>query len=61
MKNRIWLFGMDPMEIDDFLRRLWLARNWALDYEEPAARYGKPTGRMLASTPVERSVYAEKL
>ena len=32
-----------------------------LGYEELAERYVKPTGRELASTPIERMVYAEKL
>jgi O-methyltransferase involved in polyketide biosynthesis len=32
-----------------------------IDYQELVDRYVRPTGRELASTPVERMVYAEKL
>jgi len=32
-----------------------------IGYQELVDRYATPTGRELASTPVERIVYAEKL
>lgn len=61
LKDRIWLSGMDPQEVDDFLG----AYGWRvlehLGYEELAERYVKPTGRNLLSMPIERMIYAEKL
>jgi methyltransferase (TIGR00027 family) len=58
--RRLWFFGLDPEEIANFLA----SYGWRLiehySYEELAERYVKPTGRVLASTPIERIVYAEK-
>jgi methyltransferase (TIGR00027 family) len=59
--KRVWLFGMDPEGAADFLA----AYGWRvvehLGYDELAERYAKPTGRELASAPLERLVYAEKM
>lgn len=61
LKDKVWLYGMDPEGVADLLG----AYGWRvvehLGYEELAERYVKPTGRELASTPIERMVYAEKL
>lgn len=60
VRDKVWLFGMAPENVEDFLG----AYGWSVvehvGYEELAARYVKPTGRELASTPVERMVYALK-
>ena len=60
VRDKLWLFGMAPEEVEDFVG----AYGWSvvehLGYEELAERYVKPTGRELASTPIERAVYAEK-
>ncbi|MFB0515365.1 MAG: SAM-dependent methyltransferase [Candidatus Neomarinimicrobiota bacterium] len=60
VKDKVWLFGMDPEGVTNFLA----AYGWRvvehLGYEELAVRYVKPTGRELTSTPIERIVYAEK-
>ncbi len=60
-KNKIWLFGMDPAQVANFLDPY----GWRIvehpGYEELAERYVKPTGRELATTPIERMVYAEKV
>ena len=59
--TKIWLFGMEPEAWPDFLK----AYGWNvvedIGYDELAEEYVKPTGRKLASTPVERLIYAEKV
>lgn len=58
---QIWRFGLAPEEVADFLG----AYGWRiiehLGYDELAERYVKPTGRALATTPLEQMVYAQKL
>jgi methyltransferase (TIGR00027 family) len=61
LKDKIWLFGMDPEEVADFLGVYGWRVLEHLGYEELAERYVKPTGRKLVSMPLERMVYAEKL
>lgn len=61
VKDKIWLFGMDPEGVENFLGAFGWRVVEHLSYEELAERYVKPTGRELASTPIERIVYAEKL
>jgi len=61
LRDRSFLFGLDPEDVADFLT----GHGWRLlehvSYEELAARYVEPTGRRLLSTPLERRVYAEKI
>lgn len=58
--TRVWLFAMEPDECAALLS----INGWRLledvSYADLAARYLAPTGRGLASTPVERAVFAEK-
>jgi methyltransferase (TIGR00027 family) len=61
VKDKSWLFGMDPEGVADFLGRYAWRVVEHLGYEELAERYVKATGRELASTPIERMVYAEKV
>jgi len=61
LKDKIWLFGMDPEDVVDFLGVYGWRMLEHLGYEELAERYVKPTGRKLVSMPLERMVYAEKL
>jgi len=61
LKDKSWLFGMDPEEVADFLADYGWQVLEHLGYEELAEWYVKPTGRKLLSTPLERMVYAEKL
>ncbi|AAM31165.1 methyltransferase [Methanosarcina mazei] len=61
VRDKIWLFGMDPEEWPDFLERYGWKVVEHVGYEELAERYIRPTGRELASTPVERIVFAEKI
>ena len=61
LKDKIWLFGMDPEDVADFLGVYGWRVLEHLGYEELAEQYVKPTGRKLVSMPLERMVYAEKL
>ena len=60
VKGRVWLYGMDPEGMADFLADYGWRVIEHLGYEELAERYVQPTGRELAATPLERMVYAEK-
>ncbi len=61
VRDKTWLFAMDP----DAVASLIAPYGWRVvehvGYEELAERYVRPTGRALASTPIERIVYAEKV
>ena len=61
LKDKCWIFGIDPEGMDDFLG----GHGWRvlehLGYDELAEVYVKPTGRTLKALPYERVVYAEKL
>lgn len=58
--NKLWLFGMAPEQVADSIG----AYGWRI-IEQPThdaltERYIKPTGRALASTPIEQIVYAAR-
>jgi methyltransferase (TIGR00027 family) len=61
LKDKSFLYGLDPEDVAAFLGD----RGWRvlehLGYDDLAERYVKPTGRQLLSTPLERMVYAEKI
>ena len=59
--KKIWLFGIDPEAVADFLGGYGWRVLEHLGYEELAEVYVKPTGRKLESLAIERVVYAEKL
>lgn len=61
LKDKSFLFGMDPEDVADFLGVYAWRVLEHLSYEELAERYVKPTGRKLVSMALERMVYAEKL
>lgn len=61
LKDRSWLFGMDPEKVADFLGGYGWRLLEHLGYEELAERYVKSVGRDLLTTALERMVYAEKL
>jgi len=61
VEKKIWIFGMEPEAWPDFLKEYGWRVIEDISYEEMAEKYVKPTGRILASTPIERMVYAEKL
>ncbi len=60
LKEKAWLYGMDPEEVSNLLG----AYGWRvlehIGYEELAERYVKQTDLNLASMAIERMVYAEK-
>ena len=59
--DKIWIFGMEPEAWPNFLKEYGWQVIEDIGYDEMAEKYVKPTGRILASTPIERMVYAEKL
>lgn len=56
-----WIFGMEPETWPSFLEKYGWQVIEDIGYDEMAARYVKPTGRALATTPIERMVLATKL
>jgi len=52
---------MEPEDCPAFLQDYGWRVIEDLGYDELASRYIGPTGRLLASTQVERMVYAEKI
>jgi len=61
LKDKSWLFGIDPEDVADFLGGYGWRVLEHVGYEELAERYVKPTGRQLQATAIERVVYAEKM
>ena len=61
VKNKLWLFGFEPEEVDNFLSEYGWRLVEHLGYDELAERYMKPTGRELLSLMIERMVYATKM
>ncbi|GMA48969.1 SAM-dependent methyltransferase [Alicyclobacillus contaminans] len=59
--NKNWIFGMEPERWTNFLKEYGWQVIEDVGYDEMAEKYVKPTGRRLASTPIERMIYAEKL
>lgn len=58
--SKIWLFGMNPDDCPGFLKGYGWRIIEDVGYDKLAEKYIVPTGRRLASTPVERMVYAER-
>ncbi len=61
LKDKVWLFGLDPEEVADFLDGYGWKVLEHIGYEDLADAYIKPTGRELKPLALERIVYAEKL
>lgn len=59
--TQIWRFGMDPEAWPDLLAEFGWQLLEDVSYGELAKRYVQPTGRALATTEVERVIYAEKV
>lgn len=59
--SKVWLFGIEPEDCPTFLKGYGWRIIEDVGYNELADRYIRPTGRQLASTPVERMVYAERV
>ena len=61
LKDKIWLFGMDPEGWPNFLKKYGWQVVEDVSYDKLSEQYVKPIGRELASTPVERIIHAKKL
>jgi len=61
LKDKVWLFGLNPEEMDGFLKGYGWRVLEHLGYDELGNVYVRPTGRQLESLALERIVYAEKL
>jgi methyltransferase (TIGR00027 family) len=59
-KDKIWKFGIDPDRISSFTDKYGWRVLEHVGYRDLVEQYVKPTGRCLASIPIERLVYAEK-
>jgi methyltransferase (TIGR00027 family) len=59
--SKIWRFGIEPEDCQSFLKGYGWRIIEDVGYDELTDKYIAPTGRRLASTPVERMVYAEKV
>jgi methyltransferase (TIGR00027 family) len=59
--NKIWIFGGERDAWPNFLREYGWQIIEDIGYDELTEIYVNPTGRKLASTPIERMIYAEKL
>jgi methyltransferase (TIGR00027 family) len=60
VQKGLWLLGLDPAELADFIGEYGWRLVEDLGYDELAERYMAPSGRVLATTSVERIAYAEK-
>jgi len=60
VKQRIWRFGLEPDHVAAFLAPYGWRVVEHVGYDDLAERYIVPTGRTMATTPIERIVYAEK-
>lgn len=60
-RQQLWRFGLDPSQVAAFMQQHGWKVLEHLGYDQLAKMYVRPTGRQLASTAVERMVYAEKL
>jgi len=61
VEKNIWLFGINPETLPEFLDPYGWRVLEHLGYDELAKQYIEPTDRELASTPIERVVFAEKI
>jgi methyltransferase (TIGR00027 family) len=61
LKDKTFLFGIDPEDVSDFVGGYGWRVLEDLGYEDLNERYVKPTRRKLESLAIERVAYAEKL
>jgi len=60
VKEQAWLYGFEPTEVPGFLGEFGWRVIEDVGFADLFDRYVGPTGRDLATTPIERLVYAEK-
>ncbi|KLU62415.1 leucine carboxyl methyltransferase [Peptococcaceae bacterium CEB3] len=61
VENRIFIYGMNPDNVNSFLSAYGYKLIEDLDYSQMSDRYIKPTGRKLAASKLEHMVFAEKM
>jgi methyltransferase (TIGR00027 family) len=61
VESKLWVFGMTPEACPDFVAQYGWRVLEDVGYDELANKYIRPATRLLASTPIERIVYAEKM
>lgn len=61
VEEKLWIFGMNPTEWREFLKEYDYEIIEDIGFEDLEEKYVKPTGRKLASTPIERIIFAEKI
>lgn len=60
VESGLWTFGMDPHAWPDFLKEYGWQIVEDVGYDRLAPKYVQPTGRDLATTPIERLIHAQK-
>jgi methyltransferase (TIGR00027 family) len=60
-RQQIWLFGLDPDDVGDFLADYGWKLIEQADADFYLQNYIRPSGRRLAASQLERAVYAEKI
>jgi len=60
LKEKSWLFGLNPDKIEDFLENYGWHVIEHVGAEDTDKKYGKDLERNLLSTPIERLVFAKK-
>jgi methyltransferase (TIGR00027 family) len=61
VESKVWLFGMDTDQWPQFLDKYGWRMIEDIGSEDLLNKYIKPTGRIFASTDIERIIYAEKI
>ncbi|MDI3311214.1 MAG: hypothetical protein QJR05_07275, partial [Thermoanaerobacterium sp.] len=61
VENNIFIYGMRPENVEDFLSAYGYRLIEDLDYSQMADQYIKPTGRRLTASKLERMGFAEKI
>ncbi len=61
VEEKIWIFGMNPRDSPHFLKEYGYKIIEDIGAENLEEKYVRPTGRSLASTPIERIIYIEKV
>jgi O-methyltransferase involved in polyketide biosynthesis len=60
VKHRLWQFGLHPEEVAEFLAEYGWHECEQVGPDEYDARYLQPAGRLMATSEIERAVYAER-
>jgi hypothetical protein len=61
VEEKIWIFGMNPEKWPQFLEEYDYKIIEDVEVKDLIDKYVNTTGRTLASTPIERIIFAEKV